>query len=82
MNRSDYDLGLNDAFDPYSDVLASGGHETAQNAHSSEAAAFEHPCFELKKMLSGGTFYYSVVRIYYPNCCTITRSESAQSKVW
>lgn len=60
MNRSDYDFELNESFDPYSDVVASAGYEPGQNA---EAAAFEHPCFELQKMLSGGTFYYSVVRI-------------------
>ena len=72
MNRSDYDYELNNDFDPYSDVLTSGGgHEHVHGAHSGEAAAFEHPCFELKKMLSGGTFYYSVVRNCHARSCTV-----------
>ena len=63
MNRSDYDYELNDAFDPYSDALSSGGgNEYGHAAHAGEGPAFEHPCLELKKMLSSGTFYYSVVR--------------------
>ncbi len=63
MNRSDFDFDLNEGFDPYSDVLTSGdAHESGHGSHSGEVPPFEHPCLELKKMLGGGTFYYSVVR--------------------
>ena len=61
MNRRDFDVDFNETFDGNSDIPGSGSYESSQNA---EAAEFEHPCFELKKMLSSGTFYYSVVRIY------------------
>lgn len=64
MNRGDFDVDLRDDFDPYSDVLTSGsGHESGHGGHSGETQTFEHPCSELKKMLSTGTFYYSVVRV-------------------
>ncbi len=66
MNRGDFDFDLNNDFDPYSDPLSSGGsHDFGNGPHSGEVPAFEHPCLELKKMLGGGTFYYSVVGGYF-----------------
>ena len=60
MNRADYDSDLHDQFDPYvNDAVSLENHERISAGHGGEAA-FEHPCAELKKILSGGTFYYSV----------------------
>lgn len=76
MNRRDHELECNEVFDAYSDTSASGAYEGGQNA---EAAEFEHPCFELKKLLSGGTFYYSVVRILQPGFCMYRCLSNAES---
>lgn len=54
MNRSDYDQDFGDDLDTYPN--SSNGFDRFQGAE----ATFEHPCNELKKMLSDGTFYYSV----------------------
>ncbi len=60
LNRDDFDNELHQEIDPYSvDHGPSYRHEHAQGVDSHDAA-FEHPCSELKKILGGGTFYYSL----------------------
>ena len=60
MNRDEFDSDIPGDIDAYSsdfDISASNEH-----SHSGDGRdpAFEHPCLELKKILSSGTFYYSV----------------------
>lgn len=56
MTSADFDYELHDDFNPYSGEISSlNGHDRAHG----QDAALEHPCGELKKMLGGGTFYYS-----------------------
>ncbi|KAL9131869.1 MAG: hypothetical protein Q9217_000315 [Psora testacea] len=57
LNSDDYDLEYYQEFDP------SPNNTTSQHGHipvHGEEAALEHPCQELIKVLSTGTFYYSV----------------------
>lgn len=57
LNRPDYD---HDEVNLYpTDYLSSDGHEQSYARERSEPA-LEHPCLALKKLLSDGTFYYSV----------------------
>ncbi|KAI9757099.1 MAG: hypothetical protein M4579_003577 [Chaenotheca gracillima] len=59
LNRTDFDSLLNDEINPYpTDTLSQDGFEQS-SAHGRREAVFEHPCLALKKLLSGGTFYYS-----------------------
>ncbi|KAI9848726.1 MAG: inositol polyphosphate 5-phosphatase [Sclerophora amabilis] len=59
LNRPDFDLLLSDEINPYpTDSLSQDGFEHA-SGHGRHQPAFEHPCLALKKLLSGGTFYYS-----------------------
>lgn len=56
LNRPDFDHLLHDQVNPYpTDDLDADGHEMNHREHT-----FEHPCLALKKLLSGGSFYYSV----------------------
>lgn len=58
MNKDDYDYELHGEFGPYStDYAVPNLHD---HGPDSRDPAYEHPCHELKKILSGGTFYYSV----------------------
>jgi hypothetical protein len=60
LNRADYDDVLHDEIKPYpTDDLSSDGHEQSY-AREHREPALEHPCLALKKLLSSGTFYYSV----------------------
>jgi synaptojanin len=62
LNRNDFDS------QPYGDIdtnaYLTGNVHTDNHESNSDAdprdPALEHPCIELKKVLSGGTFYYSV----------------------
>ncbi|KAF2763620.1 DNase I-like protein [Teratosphaeria nubilosa] len=58
LTRSDYDCLLNDQINPFptDDLDASGHDHSMQHAREN---VLEHPCLALKKLLSGGSFYYS-----------------------
>ena len=59
LNSPEYDSEYPQEFDPYSsDIIHSNAHN--HGVHGDEVAAVEHPCLELKRILSSGTFYYSV----------------------
>lgn len=56
LNRSDYDHLLHDQVNPFpTDDLDANGYDYGDHRDS----MFEHPCMALKKLLSGGSFYYS-----------------------
>ena len=59
LNKSDYDhpYGNEDGRHDYDDGFLDGGADTPGSDHHD--TPFEHPCHSLKKVLSGGTFYYS-----------------------
>lgn len=60
LNRANYDDVLQDEVNPYpTEDLSLDGHEQSSFRERREPA-LEHPCLALKKLLSGGTFYYSV----------------------
>ena len=60
LNRSDFDDELLDEINRYStDNISSDGFEHELETEHQEAP-LEHPCLALKKILSSGTFYYSV----------------------
>lgn len=56
LSRSDYDHLLNSQINPFptDDLDADGFDHSGQ-----KEALLEHPCMALKKLLSGGSFYYS-----------------------
>lgn len=57
LNRSDYDHMLNDQVNPFpTDGLDADGRDYSNYREP----AMEHPCMAIKKLLSGGSFYYSV----------------------
>lgn len=62
LNRNDFDYqsygDANAHAYPSGDFL-SDGHESSYDADSRDQT-LEHPCVALRKILSGGTFYYSV----------------------
>ncbi|WPH03674.1 Hypothetical protein R9X50_00655700 [Acrodontium crateriforme] len=56
LSRSDYDHLLYDQINPFpTDGLDSDGYDHGNH----KDALLEHPCMALKKLLSGGSFYYS-----------------------
>ena len=58
LNRNDYDHLLNDAINPYSeDTIEAENWD--YNGQSQRESLMDHPCVALKKMLSGGSFYFS-----------------------
>ncbi|KAI9880671.1 MAG: inositol polyphosphate 5-phosphatase [Pleopsidium flavum] len=60
LNRSDYDHVLSDEINPYpTDNISQDGFEQS-HGHDHREPILEHPCLALKKLLSSGTFYYSV----------------------
>lgn len=57
LNKSEYDHILNDAINLYpTDTLDDEGYEQGQGRRD---PILEHPCLALKKLLSGGSFYFS-----------------------
>lgn len=57
LNRGDYDHMLNDQVNPFpTDGLDADGRDYGNYREP----AVEHPCMAIKKLLSGGSFYYSV----------------------
>jgi hypothetical protein len=61
LNRNDFDhesYGDANAHAYPGETVLSDGHQSSYEADRDPA--LEHPCVELKKVLSGGTFYYSV----------------------
>ena len=60
LNKDDFDFEMREEIDPYtSDNVVSGLHEHGHGIDTREAA-LQHPCLDVKKILSSGTFYYSV----------------------
>ena len=60
LNRDDFDYELHQELDPYYvDHVPPYKHEHTHGLDPHDAV-LEHPCSELKKILSGGTFYYSL----------------------
>ena len=59
LNNAEYDLEYSQEFDPYSPD-AHDFNAYHHNTHGDESGTLEHPCLELKRILSSGTFYYSV----------------------
>ena len=57
LNSSEYDPYYHEDLDLYSTDISNHHRNVPVNA---EEAVLEHPCQELKRTLSGGTFYYSV----------------------
>lgn len=56
LNRADYDHLLHDQVNPFpTDDLDANGYDYGDHREP----LFEHPCMALKKLLSGGSFYYS-----------------------
>ena len=56
LNKADYDYLLNNQVNPFpTDDLDSDGFDRYGN----KDPVLEHPCMALKKLLSGGSFYYS-----------------------
>jgi hypothetical protein len=59
LNRADYDDIPSDEINPHlSDTLSQDGFEYPYQTW--REPILEHPCSALKKLLGGGTFYYSV----------------------
>lgn len=60
LNRDDFDYELHKEIDPYHvDHGPPHRYEHTLGVDTHDATV-EHPCSELKKILSGGTFYYSL----------------------
>ncbi|KAG8525423.1 uncharacterized protein KY384_009067 [Bacidia gigantensis] len=58
LTNSNYDLDYRQDFNPYTaETFPSHGHHRGTYG---DDPSFEHPCHELSRMLSSGTFYYSV----------------------
>jgi len=56
LTRADFDHLLNDQINPFpTDSLDADGHDYGGHREP----LVEHPCMALKKLLSGGSFYYS-----------------------
>ncbi|KAL8703933.1 MAG: hypothetical protein Q9201_002883 [Fulgogasparrea decipioides] len=60
LNRDVYDYQLYDQYTSYSDHYRPPDEVLYGRETDPRESALNHPCFELKKILSGGTFYYSV----------------------
>ena len=60
LNRDDFDYELHQEIDPY--YIDHGQPSRHEHTHGIDPqdAPLEHPCSDLKKILSGGTFYYSL----------------------
>lgn len=60
LNRSDFDNQTTSHLDAYDTGYGPPSEETHYQIPDQREAVVEHPCYELKKILGGGTFYYSV----------------------
>lgn len=60
LNRDDFDYELHQEIDPYHVDFAPPHRHEHTTGIDTHDATLEHPCSELKKTLSGGTFYYSL----------------------
>lgn len=60
LNRNHFDHELHREIDPYHVEHGPTRRYEHTQGNDSHDAAFEHPCSELKKILSDGTFYYSL----------------------
>jgi endonuclease/exonuclease/phosphatase family metal-dependent hydrolase len=58
LNRGDYDHLLGDAINPFPEDTIEADNWDFQGQAQRESL-LEHPCMALKKMLSGGSFYFS-----------------------
>lgn len=58
LNRSDYDHLLGDSINPFPDETIEA-ENWDYNSQAQRESLMEHPCVALKKMLSGGSFYFS-----------------------
>lgn len=58
LNSSEHDHILHSDIVPYNDWLDEEQDPSQQNRRDTPVT--EHPCLELRKLLSGGSFYYSV----------------------
>lgn len=60
LSKDEFDHEMHGGLEPYStDFGGPNSHDHGRGADVREAA-LEHPCVELKNVLSSGTFYYSV----------------------
>ncbi|KAL8675310.1 MAG: hypothetical protein Q9168_000267 [Polycauliona sp. 1 TL-2023] len=60
LNKNDYDNPILDGVDPYTVSYSGSGEQPYSPGSALPDSALDHPCVELKKILGGGTFYYSV----------------------
>ncbi|KAI9728976.1 MAG: inositol polyphosphate 5-phosphatase [Chrysothrix sp. TS-e1954] len=61
LNSSEHDHLLHDDINLYNtDTLDEDGFEHDQHHQGRKEGTLEHPCLALRKLLSGGSFYYSV----------------------
>ncbi|KAL8802876.1 MAG: hypothetical protein Q9200_006428 [Gallowayella weberi] len=58
--EDDYDSQTHDGIDPDVAQYAAPDDAAYGHGHDPRENTMDHPCLELKKMLSGGTFYFSV----------------------
>ena len=60
LNREAFDYELHQEAEPFH--IDRGPYSRSEHTRGSDSpdAVLEHPCLELKKTLSGGTFYYSL----------------------
>lgn len=58
LNRGDYDHLLGDSINPFPDETIEADNWDYQG-QSQRESMLEHPCMALKKMLGGGSFYFS-----------------------
>ncbi|KAL8895650.1 MAG: hypothetical protein Q9207_008077 [Kuettlingeria erythrocarpa] len=60
LNSDDYDNESHDGVSPYPDPYAANDEYTYGHGLDAHEVMINHPCLELQRILSGGTFYYSV----------------------
>ena len=60
LTSNEYDHQLHDEINPYPTIYTSGDERSYNHGPDSYEPTTIHPCLELKRLLSGGTFYYSV----------------------
>lgn len=59
LNRAAFDHQLTEDISQYQASHNSSDEYVYGHGMDSHETAMDHPCLELRKMLSGGTFYYS-----------------------
>ncbi|KAL9593813.1 MAG: hypothetical protein Q9219_007374 [cf. Caloplaca sp. 3 TL-2023] len=60
LNKADYNQQLHDDISQYPTSQFSATDNSYAYGSDSYESINDHPCFELRKLLSGGSFYYSV----------------------